>query len=105
MNIENISYLSFGASAVILLKNIWDYYQNSKYLNSDNMGAMMRWHFGFLLSWVFLCVGISLYPGSEWFYGLILLPFVVVATFLFWYPVHWILKTLGIIEKEIKTRT
>ncbi|SFV54194.1 hypothetical protein MNB_SV-6-871 [hydrothermal vent metagenome] len=100
MSDENLSYLLFGIGIVILLKNIWDYYQNSKYLNSDNMGAMMRWHFGFLLFWIFLCMGVGYYPTIEWFYGVILFPFVVVATFIFWYPTHWILRVLSLIEKR-----
>ncbi len=101
MDIENLSYLLFGASIATLLRNIWDYYLNSKYLNSDRMGAMINWHYGFLIFWIFFCASISYHPGIKWFYGLILFPFVVIATFLFWYPVHWILKKLNLIERGL----
>ena len=100
MNIENISYLLFGASIATLLRNIWDYYLNLRFLNSDGMGAMINWHYGFWISWIFFCAGISCYPNFKWFYGLILIPFAMISTFLFWFPVHWTLKFLKLIEKE-----
>ena len=99
MSSENIFYLLFGISIAILSKNIWDYYQNVKYSNSDNMGTMMRWNFGFLLFWIFLSASVSFYPESRWFYGVILFPFVIIAISLFRYTLHWILKTLELIEK------
>lgn len=100
MNIENISYLLFGVSIATLLRNIWDYYVNAKYANTDVMGSMINWHYGFLLSWLFFCAGVSCYPNFKWYYGLILIPFGMISTFVFYYPVYWILKLFKLIEKE-----
>lgn len=100
MAIETISYLFFAASVLLLMKNIRDYYKNTQYINSDTMGAMLNWHYGFVVLWLLGCTGVSLHPDFLWYYGLICIPLVVFATFLVWFPVHRLLKLLGLIEKE-----
>ena len=97
---EKISFLMFGASIAFFIIDVVVYYYNSQYLNSDSMGAMIKWHFGFLFSWVLLCVGLSIYPGMRWYYGLLLLPGFLIGTYIFWFPIHWGLKSIGLIEKE-----
>jgi len=97
---ENISFMLFGASIITLLRNILDYYHNAKYLNSDMMGAMINWHYGFLMAWVLLSIGISCYPGFAWYHGVICLPLVIFTSFLFWFPINRLLKAFGLIEKD-----
>ena len=98
MYLEDLSFLLFGGSIATFIRNMWDYYLNTKAPNYDNIGAMINWHYGFLISWILFCTGISFYPENRWFYGLILFPFVILATFLLWYPLHWILKNIKTIK-------
>jgi hypothetical protein len=100
MNFEYTSYIFFTASFITLVKNIWDYYRNTEYINSDIMGAMINWHYGFLVVWILMCSGICLHPNFNWYHGLILMPVVVFASYIFWFPVHKLLKALRLIEKE-----
>ena len=101
MNMENIAFLLFGMSIATLLRNVIDYYHNTKYLNSDAMGASINWDYEFALSWLFLCAGIMIYPGIRWFYGLIMIPGLFIATFIK-IPLYNSMKGLGLIEKERK---
>lgn len=102
MNQENISFLLYGASMAFLIRNVVDYYHNAKYLNSDGMGAMINWHLGFLFAWISLCIGFIIHPGIRWFIGVSLLPGVFLSTYVIWFPTHYGLKYLGLIEKEDK---
>jgi len=91
-----LSYIFLTLSVVMLIKNIFDYRANTKYQNSDRMGAMVNWHFGFFISWLFFCLAIFVYPDIEWYYAFIVLLFFIVATYLVWYLVDFIFDKLVI---------
>jgi hypothetical protein len=100
MTLENASYLLLGAAVAALLRNIWDYYQNTRFQNADAMGAMVNWHLGFLVAWLLGCSALIVHPDFDWYYGAIGIPLVVFSTWVFWFPVHAVLKALGLIQRR-----
>lgn len=100
MTPENLFFLLLGAALASLLRNIWDYYLNSRYVNSDRMGAMINWHLGFVVAWLCFCGSLIVHPAGGWLYGAIALPLAVLATWGFWAPVHCGLKGLRLIERD-----
>jgi hypothetical protein len=103
MNPETLSWLLFGAALALLLRNIRDYAVNARYVNADLMGTMFNWHLGFAVAWLPLCIGLMLHPRLDWLVGATGIPLVLLATWVFWFPVHHLLKALGLIERQPKT--
>ena len=94
MRIELISHLLFGAGIACFIRNIWDYSRSIKQTNYDAMGAMINWHYGFHFSWFLVCLAVCIYPGLKWYFGLIAMPFSLIFTYIFWYPIHILLIIL-----------
>ena len=92
MYLEDLSYFLFGASIIAFINNIRIYYINTKSPYHDSMGAMINWHYGFLFFWILLSIGMSFNPYFRWFHGVVLFLFIPLATFLFWYLIHLLLK-------------
>lgn len=89
---ENLAYLVLGASLACLLRNVWDYYLNTRRANADLMGAAIHWHYGFALAWLLLCTGLILMPQVHWLLGVSAIPIGVIATWLFLAPIQFLLK-------------
>ncbi|NEV64489.1 hypothetical protein [Thiorhodococcus minor] len=92
MSAENLAYLMFGASIACLLRNIWDYYLNTRRANFDSMGATINWHYGFALTWLLFCVGLIVIPQVHWLIGVSAIPIGAVATWLVLAPIQILLK-------------
>jgi len=84
-----------GVSLALFIRNIIDYYYNSSHTSSDVMGAMINWHYGFLLSWFFLSIALGLTSGVKWYFGVAMLLSAPLTTYIFWFITD---KTLEILK-------